>query len=160
MAFGARSFRHGLGSLVTAMATQLGDALQLNTPVEAIRRHANGWQVTVNRQGQREVTEHSAVLLAAPAHRLASIQLDAGNDASLAWLGDIHYAAVTVLVLGFRREDVAHPLDGFGALIPEVEKQAILGAIFSSSLFPGRAPAGHVTLTCYLGGSRSPDRTI
>jgi oxygen-dependent protoporphyrinogen oxidase len=154
------SFRHGLGSLVTALATQLGDALQLNAPVEAIRRHAGGWQVTVNRQGRHETAEHSAVLLAAPAYRLAGIQLDAGNDASLSWLGDIHYAAVTVLVLGFRREDVAHPLDGFGALIPEVEKQAILGAIFSSSLFPGRAPAGHVTLTCYLGGSRSPEMAL
>ncbi len=158
------SFRHGLGSLVTALATQLGDALQFNAPVDAIRRHAGGWQVTVNRQGRHETAEHSAVLLAAPAHRLAGIQLDAGNDAgndaSLAWLGDIHYAAVTVLVLGFRREDVAHPLDGFGALIPEVEKQAILGAIFSSSLFPGRAPAGHVTLTCYLGGSRSPEMAL
>jgi len=154
------SFRHGLGSLVSALAEKLGEAVQLNSPVTALRRHARGWQVTVQRDGHPETAEYSAVLLAAPAHRLAGIQLDAGNDASLAWLGDIHYAAVTVLVLGFRREDVAHPLDGFGALIPEVERQPILGAIFSSSLFPGRAPAGHVTLTCYLGGSRSPEMAL
>ena len=41
--------------------------------------------------------------------------------------------------------------------IPEVERFNILGAIFSSSLFPNRAPAGHVTLTCYLGGTRAPE---
>jgi len=63
---------------------------------------------------------------------------------------------VTTVVLGFRRRDVAHPLDGFGMLIPQAEGFRILGAIFSSSLFPKRAPDGHVTLTCYVGGTRAP----
>jgi oxygen-dependent protoporphyrinogen oxidase len=65
---------------------------------------------------------------------------------------------VASIVLGFRREDVDHPLNGFGALIPEVEKFNILGTIFSSSLFPNRAPAGHVVLTSYVGGARSPEK--
>src|ERR1051326_2107544 len=71
-------------------------------------------------------------------------------------LGEVRYPPVASVVLGFRREDVAHPLDGFGMLIPEVERFNILGTIFSSSLFPDRAPTGHVTLTSYLGGSRAP----
>ena len=57
---------------------------------------------------------------------------------------------------GFRRADVAHPLDGFGMLIPEKEGFNILGALFSSSLFPNRAPEGEVTITCYIGGARAP----
>jgi oxygen-dependent protoporphyrinogen oxidase len=61
------------------------------------------------------------------------------------------------VVLGFRRKDVAHPLDGFGMLIPKAEGFRILGTIFSSSLFPNRAPADCVTLTSYLGGARAPD---
>ncbi len=60
-------------------------------------------------------------------------------------------------MLGFRREDVAHPLDGFGFLVPEVERRHVLGVIFSSTLFPGRAPDGHVTLTAFVGGVRNPD---
>jgi oxygen-dependent protoporphyrinogen oxidase len=60
-------------------------------------------------------------------------------------------------VLGFRREDVAHPCAGFGMLIPKVEGFKILGTIFSSSLFPNRAPAGHLTLTSYVGGERYPE---
>ncbi len=154
------SFRHGLGALPAGLARALGDAVRLASPVEALRRRDDGWEVTYSQEGRPNTARHSAVLLAAPAHRLGGIRLEAGPDASLSWLGDIHYAAVTVLVLGFRREDVAHPLDGFGALIPEVERQAILGAIFNSSLFAGRAPAGHVTLTCYLGGSRSPEMAL
>ena len=61
------------------------------------------------------------------------------------------------MVLGFRREDVAHPCEGFGMLIPKIEGFKILGTIFSSSLFPNRAPAGHLTLTSYIGGERYPE---
>ena len=61
------------------------------------------------------------------------------------------------VVLGFRREDVEHPAQGFGMLIPKIEGFKILGTIFSSSLFPNRAPAGHLTLTSYIGGERFPE---
>ena len=61
------------------------------------------------------------------------------------------------LVLGFRREDVVHPCDGFGMLIPKVEGFKILGTIFSSALFPNRAPAAHILLTSYIGGERQPE---
>jgi oxygen-dependent protoporphyrinogen oxidase len=62
-----------------------------------------------------------------------------------------------VLVLGFRREEVSHPLNGFGFLVPEVERRHVLGSIFSSTLFAGRAPEGHVTITAFVGGVRNPD---
>jgi oxygen-dependent protoporphyrinogen oxidase len=62
-----------------------------------------------------------------------------------------------VLALGFRREDVAHRLDGFGFLVPELERRNVLGVIFSSTVFPGRAPEGHVLLTAFVGGVRHPD---
>ena len=67
------------------------------------------------------------------------------------------YPPVASVVLGFRREDVAHSCDGFGMLIPKIEGFKILGTIFSSSLFPNRAPAGHLTLTSYVGGERYPE---
>jgi oxygen-dependent protoporphyrinogen oxidase len=52
---------------------------------------------------------------------------------------------------------VRHPLDGFGALMPQVECGRILGTLFSSTLFPGRAPEGHVALTTFVGGMREPE---
>jgi oxygen-dependent protoporphyrinogen oxidase len=64
---------------------------------------------------------------------------------------------VGAVVLGFRREDVVHPSSGFGMLIPKIEGFKILGTIFSSALFPNRAPAGHITLTSYIGGARYPE---
>ena len=38
-----------------------------------------------------------------------------------------------------------------------VEQRRILGVLFSSTVFPGRAPDGHVTLTIFVGGTRRPE---
>jgi len=98
-------------------------------------------------------------------HRTEEISSIHGRDArapceespDLSPFSEIRHPPVASVVLGFRREDVAHPCEGFGALIPNVEKFHILGTIFSSSLFPNRAPDGHLTLTSYIGGERHPE---
>ncbi|MEY4917260.1 MAG: hypothetical protein RL616_1173, partial [Verrucomicrobiota bacterium] len=72
-------------------------------------------------------------------------------------LSEISYPPVASVVLGFRREDVTHPCAGFGMLIPKIEGFKILGTIFSSALFPNRAPAGRVAMTSYIGGARYPE---
>ena len=107
-------------------------------------------------QGERRV-DHSAVIYAGTAFMLAELQLAAHQTLSFAPFSEVRYPPVASLVLGFRREDVAHPCCGFGMLIPKVEGFKILGTIFSSALFPNRAPAGHLTLTSYIGGERFPE---
>jgi oxygen-dependent protoporphyrinogen oxidase len=77
----------------------------------------------------------------------------------LSLFSEIRYPPVASVVLGFRREDVTHPCQGFGMLIPKIEDFKILGTIFSSALFPNRAPAGHVLLSSYIGGERQPGLT-
>jgi oxygen-dependent protoporphyrinogen oxidase len=62
-----------------------------------------------------------------------------------------------VAFLGYRAADIAHPLDGLGVLMPRVERRSVLGMLFSSTLFEGRAPAEHVALTAYVGGARQPE---
>ena len=148
------SFDDGLQVMTDTLAAKLGDAVHLRAPVAGVRRDGDTWHV---RAGDED-REHSAVLFTAPAHRLASIKLNGGQ--SLAPLEEIHHPPVAVLALGFRREDVAHPLDGFGFLVPENERRNILGATFSSTLFANRAPAGHVLITSYIGGCRAPDLAV
>jgi oxygen-dependent protoporphyrinogen oxidase len=95
------------------------------------------------------------VVLAVPADVAARLleELTGGESRALA---DIPYAPVVVACLGFRRPDVAHSLDGFGFLAPRKESLRLLGCLFSSSLFPGRAPDGHVALTAFAGGRTDP----
>ena len=97
------------------------------------------------------------MIYAAPAHCVDDLDLSFPGSDRLKTLASISHPPVGVLVLGFRREDVTHALDGFGFLAPEVERRHVLGVIFSSTLFAGRAPEGHVTLTAFVGGVRNPD---
>ncbi len=154
------SFDEGLQTLVDTLHQKLGNAVQLRSPVASIRLGLAGWRVIAGGEGARKVAEHSAVLFAGTAGKLAQLNILADGVPSLAPLAQIHHPPVASVVLGFRREDVAHPLDGFGMLIPRVEKCHTLGTLFSSTLFPGRAPAGHVTLTSYIGGARNPDLAL
>ena len=161
------SFDEGLQVLPDALAAQLGDSLKLNTSVTKLTQTSDGWRVTT---ASGEV-EHGAVIYCGTAHKLAELQLEDGrpalprshsNEAAqqrrpAEVFSEISYPPVSAVVLGFRREDVAHSCAGFGMLIPKIEGFKILGTIFSSALFPNRAPAGHVTLTSYIGGARYPE---
>ena len=150
------AFDDGLQVLVDTLRAKLGPAVKLNTPVTALRKEADGWTVLTTSNGVEERHSHSAAILAAPAHKLARIPIEAPDRFSLTLLGQIEHPPVARIVLGFRREDVANPLQGFGFLVPELENLNILGSTFSSSIFAGRAPARHVTLTSFVGGCRKP----
>ena len=151
------SFTGGLDTLTNALAAKLGANLHLGQKLDRLEEVEGGWRLELNCDGQKDVANHSAVILTAPAYSLTDLPLRSDLHVSLGFLRRISYAPVSSVVLGYRREQVEHPLDGFGFLVPEVENLNILGAIFSSSLFPNRAPDGHVLITCYLGGLRSPE---
>ncbi|HZL77856.1 MAG TPA: protoporphyrinogen oxidase [Candidatus Limnocylindrales bacterium] len=162
------SFDEGLQVLPDTLAAQLGDSLKLNTPVTTLTQTSDGWRVTT---AGGEV-EHSAVIYCGTAHRLAELVIcrtgvapvsnvlkanGDRRDACPTVFSEISYPPVASVVLGFRREDVTHSCAGFGMLIPKIEGFKILGTIFSSALFPNRAPAGHLLLTSYIGGARYPE---
>ncbi|MBK9140181.1 MAG: protoporphyrinogen oxidase [Verrucomicrobia bacterium] len=154
------SFDEGLQVLTDTLGEKLGTAVRLRSAVTRIEAADGTWRVTATANGAATTTEHCAVLLAAPAYRLAAIELGGTPAPGLAPLAEIHYPPVASVVLGFRREEVPHPLDGFGMLVPAVERFQILGTLFSSSLFPNRAPKGHVLLTTYVGGVRAPELAL
>lgn len=154
------SFDEGLQVLTDTLGAKLGSSLRLGCAVTRIERVGAEWRVTSQSAAGEPAADHDAVLLTAPAYRLAQVELRGTTAPSLAQLSDIHYPPVASVVLGFRRDDVPHPLDGFGMLIPAVERLQILGTLFSSSLFPNRAPAGQVLLTSYVGGVRAPELAL
>jgi len=148
------SFRNGLQEIIGGLARELEPELRLQSPVTQLRAGTKGWTVGAAFQAPEL---YDAVVYAAPAHCLDEIDLDLAGAERLSTLSSIIYPPVAVVALGFAREQVAHPLDGFGVLIPEVERRRLLGVIFSSTVFPGRAPEGQVLLTAFAGGTRDPD---
>lgn len=157
---GARliSFRDGLQVLTDTLTDALGNALKLATPVRLVHRGESRWVVESGPDGAARARAVDAVVLAAPAHSLAAMELPAAIRKHAMPIEGVAYPPVSSLTLGFRREDVAHPLDAFGVLVPSVEQRQILGISFTSTLFPERAPEGHVAVTVFVGGARQPEQ--
>ncbi len=151
------SFDEGLQVLPDTLRAHLGSGLHLNTSVKSLAQAEGGWTVELEREGKTETVEHGSVIYAGTAFKLAQLRFRAAEPVDLSPFAEIRYPPVASVVLGFKREDVTHPCEGFGMLIPKIEGFKILGTIFSSSLFPNRAPAGHLTLTSYVGGERYPE---
>ncbi|MBW2731787.1 MAG: protoporphyrinogen oxidase [Deltaproteobacteria bacterium] len=146
------SFPRGLQQLTDAMAQRLGDRLITNTPVQGVSRGEGGEGYVVHAEGGRDFPS-DLVILACPAFAGASILR--GLDEELTrLLRRIDYAPMAVASIAWRREQVEHPLDGFGFLAPRREGLRLLGALFTSSIFVQRAPKGHVLIRAMLGGAR------
>lgn len=116
------------------------------------RRDGGGWSVETS-DGRAIATD--GVVVAAPA-AVASRLVAAVDSPLAAELAGIEYAGSAVVSLGFAREDVGHPLDAAGVVVPRAEGRRILAVSFSSSKFPGRAPEGMVLMRSFVGGALDP----
>jgi oxygen-dependent protoporphyrinogen oxidase len=151
------SFERGLHTLPAALAAAL--------PAGTVRTGAQvtslipgrPWKIIWTEGESVQSAEFDGVLLAAPAHALSQLVFGTLGERPLASLDHLPHPPVSSLFLGFRREQVRHSLDGFGALVPALERRNVLGVLFTSTLFAGRAPAGHVALTVFAGGMRQPE---
>lgn len=144
---GLLSFRGGLSALPHAMAAALDGGLHLGCPVQGIEQNGDGWMV-VTAGGTRQV---SALVLATPAAVSAGL-LERQAPQLATELRGIPYAPIAVVHLGYPVAAFDAVPHGFGVLIPRNQRIQLLGALFISSLFPDRAPEGHVLLTCFIGG--------
>ncbi len=151
------SFKEGLETLPRALASRLPPGSVELSACVAHLEPGNPWQVTWTRGDVRQTEACSAVIACLPAAGLARLTVGPEATRPLASLESIPSPPVTSLFLGYKRNQVAHPLDGFGLLIPSKEQRKVLGVLFSSSLFPGRAPEDHVALTVMVGGVRQPE---
>src|SRR5205085_253299 len=103
-----------------------------------------------------ETISADAVCLALPAYAAARLLRE--TDDSLAdELDRIPYASTATVNLAYRRAGIPHPLDGFGFVVPFVERRATLACTFSSVKFAGRAPDGHALLRAFVGGALQPE---
>ncbi len=145
---GLLSFRDGLTTLPRRLAEDLGSRAHFGRRVDVVRRAGNGWILTV---GGEEILA-DRVCVASPAGEAARLSEAVSPEASAA-LREIPHAPLVVLHLS----SAAPPgRAGFGHLVVPSAERRILGAIWSSSLFPGRAPAGRALFTVFLGGARDP----
>lgn len=147
------SFKNGLHTLIEIFADTYRDNIVTNQPIHRVMKDGEGYCL-IGENG--ELDAFDAVICAAPAYAAAEMMTEI--DQSLAdVLSEIPYASIAVVSLGFKREAVGCDLDGFGFLIPRSEGTRILGSIWTSSIFTGRAPDGMVLMRTMIGGATDPD---
>lgn len=150
---GLLSFRGGLETLPKAIASGLGRRLELETPVESVTPLPRGrWKLSTAR-GEREADR---VVLAPPAWEAARLVRSFAPEAADALAG-IPHPFLAVVHLHVSLASLPGPFHGFGHLVIPQAGPRILGAVWSSSLFSGRAPDGQGLVTVFLGGARDPE---
>jgi oxygen-dependent protoporphyrinogen oxidase len=144
------TLRDGMEALVRALVDRLPPgAVRLKERVTGLERQNRRWSIGL---ADGESFSADAIIIATETHQASRIVRYV--DPSMAQLlAEIPYASSATVSLGYRRQDVGHPLDGFGFVVPRVEGRAITACTFSSVKYPGRAPDGHVLLRAFVGGA-------
>jgi oxygen-dependent protoporphyrinogen oxidase len=148
------SFRDGIQCLSDALSASLGDIVRPGSPVVRIEKGSDlPYRVRCEDGSEQEA---DLVIAASPAFSVADM-LEGLAPAVSGVLRQIPYASMTVICFGYERARIAHPLDGFGYLIPKKEGRSTLGTLWDSSMFENRAPEGKVLLRSMMGGACFPD---
>jgi oxygen-dependent protoporphyrinogen oxidase len=147
------SFRDGLQELTDALARALGDRLLLNLPVERISdMGVRGLRVHL---AEGAPIDADAVIIACPSWEAAKVVQAMDTEMSNAMAG-IPSAPLVVAHLGYRSDALGRPFKGFGFLVPRGQGPRILGGLWISSIFEGRASEGRFLTTVMIGGAHDP----
>jgi len=155
------SFREGLTTLTNNLSKILGDKVQTGVKVKSIiplNKSGSFYEVTVEKDGTTSIINANSVIISTPSYRTAKL-IEPISSNAVDDLRTIEYAPMAVVALGYNRNEIEHPLNGFGMLSPPCEPHKFLGSIWTSSFFEGRAPDGKVLLTNFIGGKRHPELT-
>ena len=147
------SFPEGLETLVLALTSRLDGQVRTGSPARALHRRGEGWQVALDGE---ETIDCDAVVLAIPAGAMATLLAPHAPQAA-ELLRLIRYNPAAVVAFGYPPASLPRPLDGFGFLVPGQENRRVLGSVWCSALFPGRATKGRALIRNIIGGARHPE---
>jgi oxygen-dependent protoporphyrinogen oxidase len=153
------SFKEGIEYLIHILGERLGGKVATSTEVQSIEKNPQKDHPYIiyfkDKNGEGKI-DADVVVLATPSYVTAKmIEILEPNIADM--LNEIPSPPIVVICLGYNRSLISHPLDGFGFLIPHEERMNILGCLWDSSMYEGRAPEGYVLLRAMVGGARRPE---
>jgi oxygen-dependent protoporphyrinogen oxidase len=152
------SFEEGMEQLVRVLEERLGKAVRKECVVTSLiplqEEEAKGYRIRYRHQGIEQEMSADAVVLAVPAYEAEKVLMEM-EPAVCEFLTGIPYASLVVVGLGFSKAKAPGPLDGFGFLVPYREGSPVLGSLWTSSIFPGRAPEDCVFTRNMVGGWRN-----
>mgnify|MGYP001319171296 CR=1 FL=1 len=146
------SFNEGIQELSDGTAKALAGELRTEAGVAKIEKKEGGYLLLLEDGSQLDA---ELVVGAAPAYAAANM-LNELDNAAAELLHGIPYATMNVVCFGYQQDKIARDLNGFGYLNAKAEGCNTLGTLWDSSIFPNRAPEGHVLLRSMMGGGTNP----
>ncbi|KXK54039.1 MAG: protoporphyrinogen oxidase [Chlorobi bacterium OLB5] len=150
------SFNNGLFEIVSSLSSELGNRLLLNTEAVSVDKNDRKYIIKYKSKGSNADEVFDSVILSVPSKItgkfIKNIDPDLSED-----LIKIYYPPVAVVFTGFKKDKISFNPDGFGFLVPEAENRKILGSLWSSVIFPERAPGDSHLFTNFIGGARQPE---
>jgi len=149
--------RDGMSAWIAAIADRLPQGtVRLDSPIDRLQGSSDdGWLLSLKGEKDESI-EVDGVIVATPAHVAAEMLAEIDPELSVS-LASFSYSSSAIVSLGFRREQIAHALDGFGFVVPSTERRRIMSASFSSVKYPGRASEGQVLVRVFVGGPTVSD---
>ncbi|KAF3435205.1 hypothetical protein FNV43_RR22292 [Rhamnella rubrinervis] len=166
---GSFSFQGGMQTLTDTLCKELDvDKIKLNSKVLSLsyglgKSAIENWSVSfaTNHDNRSQALSMDAVIMTAPLCDVKEMRITKrGHPFPLNFLPEVNYMPLSVLITTFKKENVKRPLEGFGVLVPSKEQQnglKTLGTLFSSMMFPDRAPDDLYLYTTFVGGSRNKE---
>jgi oxygen-dependent protoporphyrinogen oxidase len=150
------SFKSGMQIFPKAISSKLGNKIITSAEVISVNKETAGYTLNTVINGKSEMIKTDMIVFAIPAY--AASNLFKKIDPNLSkHLDSIYYPPLLVIYAGFKKQDILQKLDGFGFLIPAIEKKLFLGAIWSSVIFVNRSPGNIAAFTLFVGGARNPE---
>ncbi|WP_020675091.1 protoporphyrinogen oxidase [Geopsychrobacter electrodiphilus] len=146
------SFTGGIQELTDSLIEKLQAKVLTDSGVARIEKKQGGFLLHLEDQSRIEA---EMVISSVPAHALSGMLAELDSE-SASLLNQIPYASMNVVCFGYQQDRISRDLEGFGYLIAKGEKRNTLGTLWDSSIFPNRAPEGHVLLRSMLGGATNP----
>lgn len=148
---GLGSFGSGIGKIAEALESRLKDSTINNAKVVSVEKLNGAYRIRYERNDEIHDLLTPYCISALPAYSAGSV-FSGLSDVLKEELSKIEYAPIAVVHTGFKKKDILRKLDGFGFLVPRKQKVRLLGCLWSSALFPERAPEGFELLTNFVGG--------
>ena len=142
---GVVSTTHGLGGLCERLGEQLGERLRTSTPVRRARGRSGSFELEIGARGETKLACRNLVL-AIPGAAAARL-LELPSAAPL--LEQYRFVPQTLVTFALEEPACAERWPGLGFLVPSRERLPLLGCLFPSNLFAGRAPRGALLLSVF-----------
>lgn len=151
------SMKFGMQTFAKGIAKHIGENILTNSIVKSVEKWENSYKIVYLENNLEQEIVANKIISTLPAYAASKVFAKIDNELKN-HLDKIFYPTVMVLFVGYEKQQIRRELDGFGFLIPTLEKKNFLGGIWSSTIFENRSNSQNAAFTIFVGGAKDQNR--